>query len=282
MKKLTITLTTIFTILMFVTSLGFAQEPSEETNHTIINPSPKTVYDAIQAARLSGDIDTAMTHYADNAVFIAFPPPPDSDGIFVGKDAIQAVMEELHARNLTYAYTDFQTHGNKAAVTAKVSEDVFAGVGIDSLTFNGTSILDDGLVIIETWMMEAESQLRFGEAMTIAANEALFDRFLVELWYQNDFDAVDEILSDDFVSHAFPEGNSDILIEAIKGFRNDLPDGYFIIDELTVTTDKIVALGSAVATPPATGDEPERLDRFILTLSVVDGKIADRWVAFVP
>lgn len=284
MKRMTMVFLTVISLVMMLTSLTTAQEPEDAPAmaNLVKHSDPESIYAAIQTARLAGDIETAMAYYADDAVWIALPPPPGSTGIFAGKEAIQAIMEDLYDRNFVYTYTDFQVHGNKAATTIQATEDVFTGLGIDPITFNGTSIINNGLVMVEAWVMSEEALAKFDEAFALVANEALFNRFIEELWHEGNLDVADELLREDFVSHAFPIGDRETLKEAVIGFRTDLPDGYFLIDELTITVDKIIARGSAVATPPTAGDEPERLDRFILTLSVADGQITERWVAFVP
>ncbi len=123
-----------------------------------------------------------------------------------------------------------------------------------------------------------------GPSPEVEANRELAERYMEELWNEGNLEVADEILSEDFVSYAFPEGGREVLKQAVAGFHADLPGGSFATDEVIVTEDKIVIRGAAMAVPAGApeGAEPERLDDWIATLSVEDGKITDRWIAFVP
>jgi len=103
-----------------------------------------------------------------------------------------------------------------------------------------------------------------------------------ELWNEGKLELADELLSEDFVSYAFPEGGREVIKAAVPGFHKDFPNGYFVMDDLFATADKIVIRGALVANAPPKGTEPERTDHNLMILSVKDGKITERWIGFVP
>ena len=51
---------------------------------------------------------------------------------------------------------------------------------------------------------------------------------------------------------------------------------------MVVTKNRAVVRGSASPARPAEGEDPVRLDNWILFLGLKDGKITDRWVGIVP
>ena len=119
-------------------------------------------------------------------------------------------------------------------------------------------------------------------AQDLEANKVLATRYMEELWEEGKLELADKLLSEDFVSYAFPAGGREAIKAAVTGFNADLPNGYFLIDDMIVTESKIVIRASIVANAPPEGTEPERIHPHILVLSVKDGKITERWIGFVP
>ena len=266
--------------LALLVILPLLSSPFQATAQDEANPETvlRAIYDAINV----GDVEGAMLYVADNAV-LTIPPPPGSNGVFIGKEEIQGWWEQLVANGGRVEFTEFHTYGDKAVWTSAVyDEAVFVPWGVNPLYMDGVGVVKDGLMVAATWTFTDESLIRLEAAMAVEANKMLVNRFYEELWHEGNLDVADELLSEDFVSHAFPEGGVEELKAAVTGFRTDLPEGYFVIDDMIVTKDRAVVRGSAAPARPAEGEEPVRLDNWILLLGLKDGKITDRWVALVP
>jgi ketosteroid isomerase-like protein len=262
-------------IMQALLLLPFEATAQEETD-------PEAVFRGIYDAINLGDIAGAMGLVADDAV-VTILPPTGTGGVFIGKEEIQGWWEQLIANGGRIEFTDFQSFGDQAVWTAAVFDEAnFAPLGLNPLYMNGGGIVQDGLMQAASWTFTAESLMRYKAAIALEANKMLVIRFMEELWREGNLEVTDELLSEDFVSYVYPEGGREELKAAVTGFRTDLPNGYFIVDEMIVTENKVVMRGSAVAEAPPAGEEPERLDHWIVILSIKEGKITDRWVAFVP
>jgi len=274
MKKFLMIMFTL-AIMQALLLLPFEVTAQEETD-------PESVFRGIYEAINLGDVAGAMRLVADDAV-VTMLPSPGADSVLIGQEEIQSGWEQFIANGGRIEFTAFQSFGDQAVWTAAVFDEAnFAPLGLNPLYMNGGGIVQDGLMQAASWTFTAESLMRYKAAIALEANKMLVTRFMEELWKEGNLDVADELLSEDFVSHVYPEGGREELKAAVTGFHADLPNGYFIIDEMIVTEDKVVMRGSAVAEAPPAGEEPERLDRWIVMLSIKDGKITDRWVAFVP
>jgi ketosteroid isomerase-like protein len=122
---------------------------------------PESVIRGFHEALSAWDIDTAMSYYADDIVFAALPPPPGSEAVIIGKEQNRADWELAPARNFSYEITELEVLGNKVAWTAEVQDDVFRELGVNPGTFDVVSIVQNGLIIAETWAMSEEFLDRF-------------------------------------------------------------------------------------------------------------------------
>jgi steroid delta-isomerase-like uncharacterized protein len=120
--------------------------------------------------------------------------------------------------------------------------------------------------------------------MSVQANKALVRRFIDEVFVGGSGDAVDELLSDDFISHGTPssgDGKADMKA-AIGRVSKALADVEFTIDDLigegdrvaTRVTSKARQVGPFMGMPPtnksyAIGE--------IHIFRIADGKIAEHW-----
>src|SRR5688500_1598417 len=78
---------------------------------------PESVSRAQYAGIHAGDADASVAGFAEQAVVVALPPPPDSNGVFNGKEAILAKNRQLVARHFHAEFTDFDVHGDNASFT---------------------------------------------------------------------------------------------------------------------------------------------------------------------
>lgn len=272
MKKLTLI------ALVFTLFLGMA---SSSTSVGAQSADPADVIQAAYAAVAEKDIDTAMTYAADDMVLTLIPPPPGMDGVFIGKEAVRAWWEGLTELNGRAEFSDVLVNGNQATWRAKWYADNFEAMGVGPAEFEGVSVAQNGLLKSATWVFTEEFQARLARANRLAANEQLATRYMQELWIEQNLDLLEELIHEDFVSYAFPEGDRDVLREAIIGFHADNPGGTFVVDETIVTEDHIMIRGGAVLTPEG-ADKPHRVDTWLISMHIRDGKIADRRIAFMP
>ena len=62
-----------------------------------------------------------------------------------------------------------------------------------------------------------------------------------------EFQGIDEILADDFVSHNMPEGDRDAMMADVEAFRSENPNSYFSVDDLVVVDGRAFPEPSSVA-----------------------------------
>jgi len=85
--------------------------------------------------------------------------------------------------------------------------------------------------------------------MTIQENKVLVRRFIDEIFVQGSFDAVDELLADDFVGHTWPstgDGKAD-LKHAIERTSAGLSASKFTIEDMIAEDDRVAVRLTASA-----------------------------------
>ena len=123
--------------------------------------------------------------------------------------------------------------------------------------------------------------------MTIEENKALVRRFIDDIFVGGKTEAVDELLTDDFVGHTWPssgDGKSD-LKKAMGRVSKGLTDPRFTVDDMIAEGDLVAVRLTAGATQtgefmgmPATGKRYEIGEIHIFR--VKDGRISDHWHQF--
>ncbi|MFN8492569.1 MAG: nuclear transport factor 2 family protein [Caldilineaceae bacterium] len=217
-------------------------QANAQTTKTATPPKdPESVYRAEEAAQNAGDVETAMSFYADDAVGIAQPPPPDTNGIFVDKAAIRKFRTGFMARHPQIAFTDFHTNGDTVSFTALVTEDVFRDVGIFPVEFSGTAVIQGGLIRSEAWHMRPDVLARFELAIPLQSNKATVHRIYDELWNKGNLAAANEIYDANVVDPHADKKGVDAIKQTVTLMRKAFPD-------LKVTVDNIVAEGDLVIT----------------------------------
>ena len=122
--------------------------------------------------------------------------------------------------------------------------------------------------------------------MTIEENKALVRRFIDAVFEHGSLQAVDALVTEDFVPHTFP-GTTDRegLKRAMGRVAEGLADTEFTIDDLIAEGDRVVARLTASATQvgefmgmPPSGKRYtiEEIHIFV----VGDGKISEHWHQF--
>ena len=123
--------------------------------------------------------------------------------------------------------------------------------------------------------------------MTIEDNKALVRRFIDEIFVRGDADAVDELVSEDFVPHTWPstgDGRAD-LKRAIVRVSKGLADARFTIEDMVAEDDRVAVRLTATATQvgefmgmPASGKSYTIGEIHIFRIR--DGKVSEHWHQF--
>ena len=242
----------------------------------------QAVYDAVAA----DDIDAAMDLVAEDVVLVIMPPPPGHDGIITGKEETRAWFEGLK-ENFSYTSVDFsdiQENGNRATWKANWPTDDFAVFGLDAVEFEGSNIVQDGLLRQHTWIFSEAFQAKLAAASTVATNRTNAQRFMNEVWDQGKLEVVDEIVAADFVNYSPPPGlgaDREGLKADVASFHANFPDhsARFRIDDLIVTDKRAVIRNTMMIKSADSGEEMEG-DVFIVVLGMQDGLIVDRWLGW--
>lgn len=205
----------------------------------------ETIFRAAYAALNAGDAEGNLAYYAPDTITVALPPPPGSTGVDVGYDAVRASTEAFVARNMHVEITDFQVAGDSAAFTALITEDVFTDLGVAPIEFAGTTTVQNGKIVLESWVMRPESFARFLAAIQAAENKALVQRLYDEVYSGQAAETLEEVAAADAL-----EGYQ----AAVTGLQTAYPDLTAAVDDLLTDGDRVVAVVTFTGTPP--GGEP--------------------------
>lgn len=243
-----------------------AQEPE-------MNPAAivETVYGAVGAK----DLATAGSYLADDVVLVILPPPPGTNGTFVGKEAVLGWYENLVQDNTTVELSDAEVSGDRFTIKNVTRMD---GLPVESLEFDGAGIVQDGLVKAMSWVMTPSTVAEMDAAFAKMANAELVRRYSDELWSEGKLDVADEILAEDFVDHTPRPG----VEPTREGLKNDVAgfhekyggNASFRIDDIIADDDSALLI-STMLMKDESGTETE-LDQFMILLHIADGLIQDR------
>lgn len=215
---------------------AYAQEATGAPDPQGVEAVFRAAYDALNA----GDLERNMAYYAQDAVSVGLPAPPGSTGVEVGYDAILAIAEDLISRNIHVEITDFRAHGESATLTALVTEDIFTDLGVAPVEFTGATTVQDGLILMESWVMRKESFARFMAALAAAENKGLVQRLYDEVYNGASPDALVELVTADAV---------DAYQTAATDMQTAFPDLAVTVDDLLAEGDRVVAVVTFTGTP---------------------------------
>lgn len=231
----------VFLLLMLSMTIP-AQAQSSTT------PSPETVIRDVHTALNQGDIEAALEMVADDAVEVLLPPPPDSTGIYVGKEAIGEWWEVFNGRHGQVAFLDLHTHGNTVTWLAIVTEDIFQELGMNQALFQGVGIVQNGLIQSLTWSMTEMSMAHLNAAQEEMQNRQVVRRFYEEIWGQGNLSVADEIIAVDFVDHFFGQNGLDAFKQTVQLFQESFTDFETRYDDMIVEGDTVVVRFATTAT----------------------------------
>ncbi len=121
-------------------------------------------------------------------------------------------------------------------------------------------------------------------ATDVDAKKALVRRFIDEVFLKGDFSAVDELMTDDFISHTSGPGGSgkDGMKETIKRVSAGLTDASMKIEDMIAEDDRVAVrlTGHAVQTGEFMGMPPSGKAYTIGEIHIFrirDGRVAEHW-----
>lgn len=129
----------------------------------MMNPAEvvAAVYDAVG----KGDIESAVSLLAADAVLVLIPPPEGQDSTFIGKEKIGAWFKELAAMNASFEFSDISVAGNTASMKLAFYADFFENLGISPAEFDGAAIAQEGLWKSASWVFTPEFRVKMEAAM---------------------------------------------------------------------------------------------------------------------
>jgi steroid delta-isomerase-like uncharacterized protein len=123
--------------------------------------------------------------------------------------------------------------------------------------------------------------------MSIEDNKALVRRFIEEVFVAGRFEAVDELVTEDFVGHTWrlPKPGPEALREAMARVAGGLADAAFTIEDLIGEGDEVAVrlTASATQTGPFMGLPPSGKRYSIGEIHIFrirDGRVAEHWHEF--
>ena len=123
--------------------------------------NPFEAVEAMYRAIELGDLATAGVYLADDAVLVLIPPPPGTDGTFVGKEAILEWWEHLVQNNIAIKLSDAEVSGNRLVMKSLVWEDSFP---IAPVEFDVAGIVYDGKLKAIAWSITPDSMAEWEAA----------------------------------------------------------------------------------------------------------------------
>ena len=259
------------------------QGPDETATPQTQMTDPEAIYRAAYDAFNAGDVDGAMTYFAEDIVGVLFPPPPGGDTAITGKDLFRQSMEGAVAINMQWALSHFRVDGETA--TYKVSleaDDFMADLGVYPLAFTGFIVVRDGLIVSEVWSMDESSRLKIAQTMAQEATKDVVRRYM-EAWDIADLESLDEILATDFTNHSPPlPADRDGMMQAAADEHIGFPNNVWTIEHIMAEGEMVAVHLRFVGVHegeffgvPATGAEVNFTGTLIFRVQA--GQITDRW-----
>lgn len=238
---------------------ALAQEDGQSPNPVCVEAIYRAATDALNA----GDAEGNMAFYAQDAISVALPPPPGSTGITVGYDAMLEATKEFVSRNLHTEFLDFHANGDSATFTGLLTEDVFTDLGVAPIEFSGTTTVQNGKIILETFVMRPESFAKFMAAVAAADNKALVQRLYDEVYTSGTTDVLAELVA--------PDALADYQA-SVAETQAAYPELTATVEKLLVEGDQVVAVLTFTGTPA--GGEPVTWSQVDIH-SLADGLLAE-------
>jgi hypothetical protein len=118
---------------------------------------PETVINTWQEALRVGNVDGALAVFTDDVVVNLIPPPPNMDGVLVGKDALRGWFEGQIALNRVVEVKNLQVDGDQVTWQETYSDDSLKPMGITELELVLEAVVKDGFIHSYTATLTQES-----------------------------------------------------------------------------------------------------------------------------
>lgn len=271
-------------LLTAYTPAGAQDTPPTTPQTQDVEAIYRAQYDALNA----GDLEASLAFLAEDMVTVLLPPLPGVDAVQSGKAAVRKANEVLISLHNHVEFTDFQVNGETVNFRAVATDDSLKSIGVAYIELSGTAVVQNGLVVSETWLMSKESLARIEAAMVLENNKAILRRAYEQIFSEGKLELLDEDIAPDALDHGFPELRG---VEAFKGpmagLRAAFPDLQAKPEFIIAEGDMVMALATFTGTHqaeflgiPATGKQ--------ITWSHVDinriqdGKVVEAWHIGVP
>lgn len=230
-----------------VHAVGVQSPAAQDTESDAQETDALAVLAALADAINGGDAEALAALFAEGSVSVALPPPPNSNGVSLGREEIGAGWAAVIARNAEVVFTDFRVYDNKVTWTVALTEDVFRYIGAYPIYFRAVGVVEDGEIQSMTWIMHKESiaQLEAAGQRTIA------NRVIEEAWNQNNLVTVDELYAAETIYHLPDHGElvgTAAVKDLISAFRTAFPDLQFTIEQQVVEGDLVATRWEATGT----------------------------------
>src|SRR5687768_2130138 len=101
----------VITLMTLCALLAVGSQARGQASQPAAPPTdPESVYRAEYEAQNAGD--ASASRFAENVVNITLPPPPGSNGVFIGWEAIHKITEEVVAAHADVQFANFQVNGD--------------------------------------------------------------------------------------------------------------------------------------------------------------------------
>ena len=217
-KKMFIALMAMVIVFALTSSL-YAQETD-----------PAKVLTAFADSLNAGDVDTAMTLFAPDAVINIVPPLPGLPGTFTGLEEIRGWLEILVGMNLKIEGVEIlQVEGDKVKIKVTTSSDFARGFNMAFMEFAEEYIIQGGKIKGYTVTISEESAEKLQAAM---ANQAEKEKVLT---------AMADSLNDGDVEATMALFTDDAIIKIL--FGNVLPpESYIGSEQVRFLMEDLVAM----------------------------------------
>lgn len=251
MKKQMVTFIVTTLFLLLATNSVYAivehSPTAQDTENDLQNTDAVAVIMALADTINDGDAEALAALFAEGSVTVALPPPPNSNGVSIGREEIGAGWAAVMARNAEITFTDFRVYDNKVTWTVALTEDVFRYIGAYPIYFRAVGVVEDGEIQSMTWIMHKESIVQ----LEAAGQRTIAGRVIEEAWNQNNLDTVDELYAAETIYHLPDHGEimgTAAVKDLITAFRTAFPDLQFTIEQHIVEGDLVATRWEATGT----------------------------------
>ena len=124
-------------------------------------PAPEEIADSWTKALAAGDIDTALSYLADDAIVAIIPAGPDGDGSYTGPAEIRGWYETIVGANGVGTLSECITDGENLTCFNTYTDDGLKSLGVDSIEGEWVAVFRDGKIQSYTFNITPESLAKF-------------------------------------------------------------------------------------------------------------------------